>query len=224
MLTVHHLENSQSIRILWLLEELGAPYELKMYDRDKATFLAPKELKRISPLGTAPAITDGALTLSESSAIIDYILDRHGDAGFRPGPEAAERTKYLFWFHAAQGSFQLVMTVAFLLNAMKTRAPALLRPILKAVAGKIDEAFVAPRLKALLDLAETDLGRTTWLAGDALTAADFNMAFCMEAASATGRLSAAKHPNCVAYLARMRERPAYQRALAKDGKFTLNFG
>lgn len=224
MLTVHHLENSQSLRILWLLEELGVPYELKMYDRDKATFLAPPELKRLSPLGTAPVITDGEVTLAESSAIVDYVLDRYGEGGLRPAPSAPERLKYLFWFHAAQGSFQLLLTVGFLFSAMKSRSPRLIRPVIRAVVDRVEAAFLKPRLKALLDAAEADLAKTTWLAGDALTAADVNMSFCMEAASARGLLGGAQRPGCTAFVARMRARPAYQRALAKDGKFTLNIG
>ncbi len=142
MLTLHHLENSQSIRILWLLEELGIDYEFKMYDRDKETMLAPEEYKRISPLGTAPAITDGDMALSESNAIIDYLLDTYGEGTLRPSPGAPERTPYLFWFHAAQGSLQPLLTSSFVFEVMKTRVPFFLKPIVRSVVGQVEDASI----------------------------------------------------------------------------------
>ena len=118
MITLHHLEKSQSIRILWLLEELGVPYEVKLYDRDPVTRLAPAEYKAISPLGTAPVITDGDVTMAETNAIVDYILDRYDDARLRPAINTVEREPYLFWFHTSQGSLQPLLTNLFVMKAM----------------------------------------------------------------------------------------------------------
>ncbi len=219
MLTLHHLENSQSIRILWLLEELGVDYEFKMYDRDKDTRLAPDEYKKISPLGTAPVITDGDLALSESNAIIEYILDKYGDGRLRPEPGTPERTSYLFWFHASQGSLQPLLTISFIFGALKERVPFFLKPIIRAVLGQAEKLFLEPRLQALLDLVESDLSASAWFAGDELTAADIVMGYCMEVAVVRGGMTKKKYPKAHAFLERMRSRPAYKRALDKDGKF-----
>ena len=131
MITLHHLEKSQSIRILWLLEELGVPYEVKLYDRDPNTRLAPAEYKAVSPLGTAPCITDGEITLSETNAIMDYILDTHDDGRLRPAPGTPNRADYLFWFHVSQGSLQPLLTNKFVMMAMTARAPFFLKPAAK---------------------------------------------------------------------------------------------
>ncbi len=218
MITLHHLENSQSIRILWLLEELGVEYDFKMYDRDVETFLAPDEYKKISPLGTAPVITDGDLVLSETNAIVDYILDQFGAGKLRPLANAPERIKYLFWFHTAQGSFQPLLTTNFVLNALKTRVPFFLKPIVRSVIGRAEDAFLKPRLDAMLTLIEKDLSASTWFAGDNLTAADIVMGYCMEMAAARVGMGK-KYPNAQRFLKQMHDRPAYQRALKKDGKF-----
>ncbi len=218
MITLHHLENSQSIRILWLLEALGLDYEFKMYDRDKATFLAPDEYKKISPLGTAPVITDGDLVLSESNAIIDYILDRYGDGKLRPAPGTAERVRYLFWFHTAQGSLQPLLTTHFIFNALKTRVPFFIRPVIRAVIGQAEKAFLNPRLDALYGLIERDLGDSKWFAGDQMTAADIVMGYCMEIASVRAGMDK-RYPNAQRFIRQMHDEPAYQRALEKDGKF-----
>ncbi len=218
MITLHHLENSQSIRILWLLEELRIDYDFKMYDRDKKTFLAPAEYKAISPLGTAPVITDGDLVLPETNAIVDYILDTYGGGRLRPALGTAERGKYLFWFHAAQGSFQPLLTSAFVFGALKSRVPFFLRPLMRAVIGQAEKAFLQPRLEALYALIEEDLGKTKWFAGDTLTAADIVMGYCMEIAAARTGMDK-RYPNAQRFLKQMHDEPAYQRALEIDGKF-----
>ncbi len=221
MITLHHLEKSQSIRILWLLEELGAPYEIKLYDRDPQTRLAPAAYKAISPLGTAPVITDAAVTLAETNAIVDYILDNHDTGSLRPAPGAPNRAAYLFWFHTAQGSLQPLLTNKFVMMALTARAPFLARPVAKSLVGALDKAFFGPRLKALMDEIEKALGRSTWFAGETLTAADIVMGYSMELAAHRAGMDAATYPNAHRFLKQMREHPSYVRALAKDGKGTI---
>lgn len=221
MITLHHLEKSQSIRILWLLEELGAPYEVKLYDRDPNTRLAPAAYKAVSPLGTAPVITDGAITLAETNAIVDYVLDLYPDSPLRPKAGAPERAHYLFWFHAAQGSLQPLLTSKFVLGALTTRSPVLVRPVAKGLVGAVNSAFFDPRLNALLKEIEKALGRSKWFAGDTLTAADIVMGYCMELAADRAGMDASRFPNGHRFLKQMREYPSYVRAMEKDGKGTI---
>ena len=221
MITLHHLEKSQSIRNLWLLEELGVPYEVKLYDRDPVTRLAPVAYKAISPLGTAPVITEGNVALAETNAIVDYILDRHDDGRLRPAAGSPERARYLFWFHASQGSFQPLLTNKFVMMAMTMRSPFLMRPVAKALVGGLDKAFFGPRLAALLAEIEKQLGQTKWFAGDHLTAADIVMGYSMELAAARAGMDEAAFPNAHRFLKQMRETPSYMRAMEKDGKGTV---
>lgn len=221
MIILHHLEKSQSIRILWLLEELAVPYEVKLYDRDPKTRLAPDAYKAISPLGTAPVITDGDVTLAETNAIVDYILDKHDDGRLRPAPGTPSRAKYLFWFHASQGSLQPLLTNKFVLGAMTTRAPFLVRPIAKSLVSAIDAGFFDPRLKALLSEIEKALARSKWFAGETLTAADIVMGYSMELAAWRAGMDEASFPNAHRFLKQMREHPSYVRAMEKDGKGTV---
>jgi len=221
MITLHHLEKSQSIRILWLLEELGAPYQVKLYDRDPQTRLAPAAYKAVSPLGTAPVITDGDVTLAETNAIADYILDRHDDGRLRPAPGAANRAAYLFWFHTAQGSLQPLLTNKFVMMALTARAPFLARPVAKSLVGALDKAFFGPRLAALFREIETALGKSKWFAGETLTAADIVMGYSMELCAHRGGMSEKDFPNAFRFLKQMREYPSYIRAMEKDGKGTI---
>lgn len=218
MITLHHLENSQSIRILWLLEELGMEYGYKMYDRDSKTMLAPDDYKALSPLGTAPVITDGDIVLAESNAIIDYILDKAGKADLRPGPTDNDRPQYLFWFHAAQGSYQSALTMRFVLSVTIAKSPALIRPLIRKVLGMTQNLFLKPRLKAVMDKMEADLSVSEFLAGERFTAADIAAGYTIFMADLRGDLSD-KYPNTKAYLQRMNARPAWKAALKKDGKF-----
>ncbi|HRJ01468.1 MAG TPA: glutathione S-transferase [Hyphomonas sp.] len=221
MITLHHLEKSQSIRILWLLEELGVSYDIKLYDRDPQTRLAPAAYKAVSPLGTAPVITDGDVTLAETNAIIDYICDKHDDGRLRPAPGAANRVKYLFWFHTSQGSLQPLLTNKFVMMAMTTRAPFLMRPVAKALVGALDKGFFGPRLAALFREIEKALSETKWFAGDTLTAADMVMGYSMELCVHRAGMDEATYPNAYRFLKQMREYPSYVRAMEKDGKGTI---
>ncbi len=222
MITLHHLEYSQSFRILWLLEELGTPYELKLYERDSKTRLAPDDYKALSPIGTAPVITDeNGLVLAESNAVIDYILDAHPESPLRPAPGEGTRADDLFWVHAGVGSVLPMQFMNGILTMMKARSPALVRPIIGKATDTVREMLVAPRLKVLFDKLESDLGRNTWLAGDQLTAADISMCYSIGSADAQGRLEG--RPNCQRWMEQMRATPSFQRAMEKDGRETFIF-
>lgn len=224
MLTLHHLENSQSIRILWLLEEIGADYEFKIYDRDPKTMLAPKPYKALSPLGTAPVITDGEITLAETSAIVDYIVDRYADEAqrqqLRPPPNSPQRMNYLFWFHTAQGSFQPLLTTAFLLSMLKEGSPFFIRPIIKAALGRMEALFLNPRLEFMFTAIEKHLSSSAWFAGDQVSGADILMSYCMEGAVARAGLDD-RYPNAQRYIKQLHKHPSYQKTLEKDGRFSI---
>lgn len=218
MITLHHLENSQSIRILWLLEELGGAYGFKMYDRDPETMLAPDDYKALSPLGTAPVITDGTVVLAESNAIIDYILDQAPNQDLRPKTDDADRVPYLFWFHAAQGSYQSLQTGRFVNSIAVERSPRLVRGIIRKVMATLDSAFYGPRLSTVMGMMEEQLSQHPFIAGERFTAADIALGYTVQMASMRGQLSD-DYPHTQAYVERMEARPAWQAALAKDGKF-----
>jgi len=218
MITLHHLENSQSIRILWLLEEIGAPYGFEMYDRDVETMLAPQSYKELSPLGTAPVITDGGLALSESNAIIDYIVDKSNRPDLRPAADDPLRAEYLFWFHTAQGTLQPMQTFGFVLGLAAQRSPFLVRPIIGKVEQALKSVFIQPRLKAVLSAMEAQLTTSEFLAGGRFTAADIAMGYTLHMAKMRGGLDS-DYPKILDYVTRMEARPAWKAALEKDGKF-----
>ncbi len=223
MITVHHLEYSQSFRILWLMEALGVEYDLKIYERDAVTRLAPDSYKAVSPLGTAPVISDGDLTLSETNAIMDYILDKYDTKHvLRPVAGAPNRAAYLFWFHAAQGSMMPLLLFRAVFGAIATRTPFFLRGLIVSVLSKAEASFLKPRMNAILRKAEVDLANGPWFAGDHLTAADIVMSYGMEAALAAGIITE-DYPNCQAWVERMHNDAAFKRAMEKDGKETLVF-
>lgn len=222
MITLHHLEYSQSFRVLWLLEELNADYELKLYERDKKTSLAPKEYKALSPLGTAPVISDGDLVLAESNAIVDYILDKHPSDTLRPEPNSKHRTRYLFWMHASQGSLMPLLLISVILRMIPKRAPFFLKPLLRPVLNIALDSFAKPRMSALLKQAEADLGETPWFGGEELTSADIVMCYPMESMRANNYIDE-NYPNCLAWLERVNKYPSFQKAMKKDGKSTMVF-
>jgi len=217
-LTLHHLEYSQSFRVLWMLEELGEPYELVVYSRDPKTMAAPDEYKALSPLGTAPVITDGELVLAESSAIMDYILDKSSGHSLRPLTESSDRARYLFWWHAAQGSMMPLQLMNVVHTISKKRLPFFMRPFVGLYVKGLDELFIRPRLNRLLALAEQDLDCAPWFGGQALSAADFLIAFNLIAGAERGVVTANEHPNCTAWIAKMKALPSFARATEKDGR------
>ncbi len=221
MLTVHHLNNSRSQRVLWLLEELGVPYEIQRYERDPATMLAPAALRAVHPLGKSPVITDDGRTIAESGAIIDYLIERYGNGRLAPAPGSDEWLRYRYWLHYAEGSLMppLLMKLVFL-RLPDGPVPALIRPIARKISEAALQRFVDPQLRTHLDFLEAELGRSPWFAGADFTAADVQMSFPVEAAQARAGLDASR-PRLIAFLRRIHERPAYQRALERGGPYDL---
>ncbi|MDJ0940945.1 MAG: glutathione S-transferase [Woeseiaceae bacterium] len=222
MLTVHHLENSRSQRILWLLEELGADYEVKRYDRDKETSKAPAELRRLHPLGKAPIVTDGDTTLAESGAIIEYLVEHYGaDAGLRPPQGSPEQLNYTYWLHYAEGTFMPLMIVSLLMNRIETaKLPFFVKPVARGIVAKIRENYLDENVRSNLDFMEQTLSEQPWFTGNAFTAADIQMSFAAEAAEVRTSLST-DYPKLADFLARIRSRPAYIAALEKGGPYEL---
>lgn len=222
MLTLHHLEYSQSFRILWLLEALGAEYELKCYNRDPESNLAPDDYKALSPLGTAPVITDGDVVLAESNAIIDYILDEYPDSDLNPKPGHKDRVRHLFWYHSSPGSLMPLQSIAMVLGLLETRSPWPISALLKAVFGQVRKVFLNPRMDALLAEMEKDLGAQPFFGGDDLTAADITLVYPMFAARDKGAFDGG-YPNINAWFDRVEALPSFQSARAKDDRERITF-
>jgi glutathione S-transferase len=219
MITVHHLDNSRSQRVLWLLEELGCEYSLVKYRRDPRTLLAPPELRRIHPLGKSPVLTDGALTLAESGAIIEYLIDRYGNGRLRPPAGSPGHLRYTYWLHYAEGSAMPPLLLKLVFLRLPRAVPALIRPIVRAVAKRAQERLIDPQLRTHLDYWEGELGSSTWFAGEELTGADVQMSFPLEAAAA--RAGIGLGPRVSQFLERIHARPAYRRAVAAGGAYFL---
>jgi glutathione S-transferase len=230
MITVHHLANSRSQRVLWLLEELGIPYAIKRYERDPETMLAPESLRRVHPLGKSPVITDdadaadaagGGLTIAESGAIIDYLIDRYGGGRLIPPPGTPERLRYTYWLHYAEGSAMPPLVLKLVFDRLETSPmPFFIRPIARGIAAAVKKSYVQPEIERHLDYQEAELGKSTWFAGDHFTAADVQMSFPIEAAAWRGVLDSSR-PLLKDFLARIHARPAYRRALERGGAYDL---
>ncbi|WP_186169199.1 glutathione S-transferase family protein [Burkholderia gladioli] len=221
MLTVHHLNNSRSQRVLWLLEELGVPYELKRYQRDPKTMLAPPELRAIHPLGKSPVLTDEGFTLAESGAIIEYLVERYGEGRFAPPPGTPQRLRYTYWLHYAEGSAMpplLLKLVA--LRIAQAPMPFFARPIARKISSTLQSSFVDPQLKLHLGYVDAALRETGWFVGDSFSAADVQMSFPLEAAASRAD-TLAQLPAIRAFLERIHARPAYQRALERGGPYAM---
>ena len=219
MIIVHHLADSRSQRVLWLLEELGFDYEVRRYEREPRTRLAPPELKAIHPLGKSPVIQDGDVTVAETGAIVEYLLETHGAGRLRPpsGTEAGRR--FTYWLHYAEGSAMPPLLLKLVFSMLPRRSPALMKPIVNSIAAKAQTSFVDPQTRAHVDYWEAELGRTTWFAGDEFTAADIMMSFPVEA-GADRAFDIAARPNLKRFLERIHARPAYRRALERGGAYT----
>ena len=228
MITVHHLETSRSQRVLWLLEELGVPYQIKLYQRDPKTRLAPPALKAIHPLGKSPVITDDAETIAESGAILEYLVERYGAQGtdelahLQPAPGTPEYRQSRFWMHYAEGSLMnwLVMKLVFM-HIPTQPMPFFVRPSARQICAQVQVKLIDPNLATALAFMEDHLGHHTWFAGEQLSIADFQMSFAVEAALARGA-EAGHFPRLRAFKERMAARPAYQRALAKGGPVLMS--
>ena len=221
MITVHHLNNSRSQRVLWLLEELGIEYDIKRYQRDPKTMLAPAELRQVHPLGKSPVITDGDLTLAESGAIIEYLIERYGHGRLVPAAGTPEKLRYIYWLHYAEGSMQPMLLMKLIFDRIeKAPMPFFARPIARAISRNTKNSFIEPNIKRHLDYMEAELGKTPWFAGNEFTAADVQMSFPLEAAVVRGGLDS-RWPNLMGFLKRIHERPAYKRAIERGGEYQL---
>jgi len=220
-LVVHHLENSRSQRVLWLLEELGQLYEIVRYARDPETMLAPPALRAVHPLGKSPIVVDGDLHLAESGAIIEYLIDRYGNGRLAPATGTRERLRYSYWLHYAEGSLMPPLLLKLIFHRVETaKMPFFVKPVARGIANQVRKGFIDPQLRLHLDYLEGELERSGWFVGDAFSGADIQLSFPIEAAAARGGLGAAR-PRLAEWLARVHARAAYQRALERGGPYTL---
>jgi len=221
MITVHHLENSRSQRILWLLEELALDYEIKQYKRDAKTRLAPPELIEIHPLGKSPVISDGDQTVAESGAIVEFLVGKYDDGRLLPADGTPERMAYTYWLHYSEGTFMPLMIVSLIMHRVATApAPFFVKPIARGIAAKVRGGFLDPNVKRNLDYMDSTLGKTTWFCGNEMTAADIQMSFALEAAEVRTDL-ATEFPNLQGFLTRIRALPAFKKALERGGPYRL---
>jgi glutathione S-transferase len=221
MIVVHHLNNSRSQRVLWLLEELGLPYEIVRYQRDPKTMLAPKALRDVHPLGKSPVVVDGDVTVAESGAIVEYLIGRYGNGRLKPAPGTPEALRYTYFLHYAEGSFMppLLLKLVFMRLA-SAPVPFFAKPIARMLANGAQKSFVDPQLKLHLDYLEGEISENGWFAGDTLTGADIQMSFPLEAAASRGGLDASR-PRLQGFLDRIHALPAYQAALERGGDYDL---
>jgi glutathione S-transferase len=223
VITVHHLNNSRSQRILWLLEELGVSYEIKRYQRNPQTMLAPPELLAVHPLGKSPVITDGSNTVAESGAIIEYMLERYGGGRLIPPPGTADRLRYTYWLHFAEGSAMPPLLLKLVFDRIETAPmPFFARPIARGMTAKVKNAFLLPNLQRQLGFIETELTSREWFAGAEFSAADIQMSFPMELFRVRGGLDS-RRPRCLDFLERIQARQAYRIALERGGPNALQY-
>jgi glutathione S-transferase len=219
MLTVHHLNNSRSQRVLWLLEELGVPYEVTRYERDRNTMLAPPALLRVHPLGKSPVVIDGALTIAESGAIVEYIVERYGGGRLIPPPGTPERLRYSYWLHYAEGSAMPPLLLKLIFDRVaRAPMPWPVSSVARRIAGGVQNAFIVPQLERHLDFMESELASRPWFSGDDFTAADVQMSFPLEAAASRAGLNG-ERPKLLGFLGRIHARDAYKRALERGGPY-----
>ena len=221
MITVHHLNNSRSQRVLWLLEELGMPYEIKKYERDPVSMLAPESLRQVHPLGKSPVITDGGVTVAESGAIVEYLVERHGGGRLAPAAGTPERLRYSYWLHFAEGSAMPPLLLKLIFGRIaSSKMPFFAKPIARAIAAKVQGDFVDPNLARQLDFMEAELTKSEWFAGNDFSAADIQMSFPLEAAAQRAGLDA-RRPKLMAFLKKIHARPAYKKALERGGAYSF---
>jgi glutathione S-transferase len=218
MLVVHHLNNSRSQRILWLLEELGLPYEIKHYQRDAKTMLAPPELKAIHPLGKSPVVTDGDKVIAETGAIVDYIIQTYGGRRLIPAADTPDRLSYNYWLHYAEGSAMPPLLLALVFGVLPERAPFFVKAIVRGISATAMKTFIQPQIDLHAGYWESVLDKTPWFAGQDITGADIMMSFPVEAAASRGGVDK-RYPRLQAFLTRIHGREAYKRALEKGGPY-----
>lgn len=221
MIVLHHLNNSRSQRVLWLLEELGVPYEVKRYERDPKTMLAPPELRAVHPLGKSPVISDGAVVVAESGAIMEYLADTYGQGRLLPPPGDPARRRHSYWLHYAEGSLMPPFLLSLIFAKVRSAPmPFFAKPIAHGIADKVMSGFVTPQVNLHLDFLEAELGKSAWFAGDDFSVADIQLSFPLEAAAARGGLDV-RRPRLMDFVQRIQARPAYRRALERGGPYEL---
>lgn len=221
MIIVHHLNNSRSQRILWLLEELGLEYEVQRYERDKTTMRAPASLRAVHPLGKSPVVTDGDVVVAESGAIVEYLVEQHGKGRLVPAAGSADRLRYTYWLHFAEGTAMTPLLMKLVFNRVETGPmPFFVRPIAKKIASTVKSTYIDPELTQQLGYMEKEISKTGWFAGKSFSAADIQMSFPLEAAASRGGLDA-RYAKLTDFLQRIHARPAYKRALERGGAYEL---
>ncbi len=220
MITVHHLQNSRSQRIIWLMEELGVDYDVQIHERDPDTRLAPASYKALHPLGKAPVVRVDGEALAETGAIIEYFVDRHPEKALKPEIGTPARDRYNYWMHAAEGSLMPLLVMSLFFTQMETSPPFFIRPFVKPVTGRVREMYLRPSLKNILEYVEMQLSQSDWFAGDTFTAADIMMSFPMEAAMVRANIGK-PCPSCLEWLERVHARPGYKIAVEKGGEQTI---
>jgi glutathione S-transferase len=219
MIRVHHLNNSRSQRVLWLLEELGVDYEVKRYQRDAETMLAPPELKAVHPLGKSPVVEDDGQVLAESGAIMETLADRYGGGKLARPHGSPSRHDYIYWLHYAEGSAMPPLLLKLFVDRIATaQVPFFVKPIVRQIRERAMRAFIGPQLQLHLDYLESALTRHTWFVDDEFSAADIQLSFPLEAAVSRAGLDASR-PKLMDYLRRIHSRPAYRRALERGGPY-----
>ncbi len=223
MIKLHHLNNSRSQRILWLLEELELPYEIVRYERDKKTLRAPAALRAVHPLGKSPVLEDGRNVIAESGAIIDYLVDKYGRGRLKPEPGSTDETRYRFGMHYAEGSVMPPLLVKLIMDKVENApVPFFLKPLFKGISQQVHRAFIDDQLATHFDFIESELRRSPWFAGERFTAADIQMSFPIEAAEARGVIGPQRKATR-SYLEKIRSRPAYLKAIQAGGSYNLNY-
>ena len=221
MITVHHLNNSRSQRVLWLLEELGVPYEIVKYERDPKTMLAPKELEAIHPLGKSPVVVDEGNTIAESGAILEYLVEKYGNGRFAPARGTPAFNDYRYFMHYAEGSLMPYLLLKLIFRKVKSAPmPFFVKPIARKIAGTVSGQFVDPNLTRHLKFLNDHLAKHTWFAGDELSAADIQMSFPVESAVARGG-DLADVSKLSEFVTRIKARPAFQKAIERGGTYEL---
>jgi glutathione S-transferase len=221
MITLHHLNNSRSQRVLWLLEEIGVPYEIKFYQRDTKTMLAPKELKEIHPMGKSPVLEDGSIKVAESGAIIEYLISQYGKDHFSSLSDE-EKREATYWLHFSEGTFMPQLLLGLVFDKLKTAPiPFFIKPVIKMLVKKVNQTYIGPEIKTRLEHINNHLKDREWFAGNKLTGADFQMIFPLEAAQARGRLKDL-YPHITSYIEKVQHLEAYKKALEKGGPYFLS--
>ena len=219
MITVHHLNNSRSQRVLWLLEELDLPYQVTRHERDAKTNLAPPALTKVHPLGKSPVIDDNGVVIAETGAIVEHIIDSHGGGRLKPDPDTEDFHRYRYWMHAAEGSYMPPLVLALMMGRIETAPmPFFAKPIARKLVKGVRDGYLDHTVKALFDFVDAELSSRDWFAGENFSAADIIMSFPLEAAAI--RTPAAKNSQAIKnFLKRIHDRPAYVRALEKGGPY-----